>query len=175
MISKYIKKSFKAITRAYKALVSFSRVSNYQNKKIIEIWANSKHEQMYVFSIKAGFKQFLREFQKLIRKTIKQLKSKSKAKPEQKTSKISGIESKFKTHPYQERFINDNRRYVLSKLLVPPKSIKTRYDNCSKIEILSCDEPIKEKNKNTLVWFEEAKLLNDKQMEFLKTIGGTND
>lgn len=95
MIIKYIRKSFKAITRAYKKLVSFCRVSNYQNKKIIEILGNSKHEQMYAFSIKAGFKQFLKEFQKLIRKAIKQLKSKSKAKPKQKTSKINYIPDTF--------------------------------------------------------------------------------
>lgn len=95
LISKWIKKSIKAIRRAYKKLVSFCRVSNYQNKKIIEILANSKHEQMYVFSIKAGFKQFLSEFQKLIRKAIKQLKSKPKAKPKQKASKIQYIPDSF--------------------------------------------------------------------------------
>ena len=156
MISKWIKKSFKAIRKAYKRLKSFCGVSNYQNKKIIEILGNSKHEQMYVFSIKAGFKQFLKEFQKFFRKAIKQLKSKPKTKPKQKTSKISGIESKSKTHPYQERFLSNSGRYVLSKLLVPSKSIKTRYDNYSKIETLSCDEPSKDGKNNTLVWFDEA-------------------
>ena len=95
MISDYIKKSFKTISKAYRQAASFCRVSNYQNKKIIEISANSKHEQMYVFSIKAGFKQFLRKFQKLIRKVIKQLKSKPKAKPKQKASKINYIPDTF--------------------------------------------------------------------------------
>lgn len=95
LIGKYIKKSIKAIRKAYNQLVSFCRVSNYQNKKIIEILANAKHEQMYVFSIKAGFKQFLREFQKLIRKTIKQLKSKPKSNPKQKVSKVNYIDNSF--------------------------------------------------------------------------------
>lgn len=102
MISRCIKNLIKTISKAYRQVVSFLRVSGHQNKKIIKIWANSKHEQMYVFSIKAGFKQFLKEFQKLIRKAIKQLKSKPKAKPKQKTSKINYIPDTFSANSQQD-------------------------------------------------------------------------